>query len=207
MADTVFEPESGRVTRQLREEIIDGTRRPGGRLVERDLAEELGVSRVPIRDALHALVAEGLVTPRPRSWAVVREFTAADIADLDEMRAVVEPLVFELAAQRRTSAGLARLRAVVADEVAAGQASDRRRARRSAADFHETVTVLAANELLVEMLRPLRSRMRRLLGQHDDPVEVAHEHLELCEAIADRDVARVRTLIGRHVTRAPGRTL
>ena len=80
---TRFEPESERVTRRLRDEILDGVRGPGDRLVERDLAAELGVSRVPVRDALRALAAEGLVTPRPRSWAVVREFTASDVADLN----------------------------------------------------------------------------------------------------------------------------
>lgn len=70
-----FEPESERVTRQLRDEIIDGVREPGSKLVERELAAELGVSRLPVREALKALVTEGLVTPRPRTWAVVREFT------------------------------------------------------------------------------------------------------------------------------------
>ena len=72
-----FTPESERVTRRLRDEIIDGVRAPGSRLVERELAESLGVSRLPVREALKTLVAEGLVTPRPRSWAVVREFTTS----------------------------------------------------------------------------------------------------------------------------------
>jgi DNA-binding GntR family transcriptional regulator len=198
-----FEPESERVTRQLRDEIIDRVRLPGSRLVERELADELGVSRVPIRDALRALVAEGLVTPRPRSWAVVRTFTAADVADLDEVRAAVEPLVFMLAANRRTSEGLQRLQTIVAAELAAADAGDATRARRAAADFHEAVTELAANDLLVEMVRPLRSRMRWALSQHDDLLAVALEHRGLCDAVADRDVARVRRLIDEHLGREP----
>ncbi|MEU8527577.1 GntR family transcriptional regulator, partial [Streptomyces sp. NPDC048629] len=75
-----FEPESERVTRQLRDEILDGVREPGSKLVERDLAAQLGVSRVPVRDALRVLVAEGLVTPRPRTWAVVH-FTVRSCVD------------------------------------------------------------------------------------------------------------------------------
>ena len=163
-----FESESERVTRRLREEIIDGLRAPGDRLVERDLAEELGVSRVPVREALKALVTEGLVTPRPRTWAVVREFTASDIADLNEVREAFESLTFRLAAKRRTREGLGRLRQVLDNELEAARAGDAVRARRAAADFHEVVTSLAGNDLLTELERPLRSRLRWLLTQHDD---------------------------------------
>ncbi len=120
-ADGDFEPELVRVTARLRDDIIDGTRPPGSKLVERDLAAELGVSRVPVRDALRVLVAEGLVTPRPRTWAVVREFTAADVADLNEVRSAFELLTFQLAAQRHHRAGLDRLRDVVEVELAAAR--------------------------------------------------------------------------------------
>ncbi|MER6605615.1 GntR family transcriptional regulator [Streptomyces sp. NPDC000927] len=194
-----FEPESERVTRQLRDQIIDGARAPGSRLVERELAAELGVSRLPIREALRALVTEGLVTPRPRTWAVVREFTPTDIADLDEVRTALETLTFRLAAQRRTRAGLAKLRADLDAELSAAHEGDAVRARRAAADFHETVTSLADNELLNELGGTLRSRMRWLLGQHDDLVEVAEEHEDLYEAIADRDVPRVEELVMKHL--------
>ncbi len=194
-----FEPESERVTRQLRDEILDGVRAPGDRLVERDLAAELGVSRVPVRDALRALVAEGLVTPRPRSWAVVREFTASDVADLNEVRAAVEPLAFRLAAQRRTRPGLDRLGAAVDAERAAARAGDAVGAHRAAADFHEIVTALAANELLSELERTMRSRMRWLLGQHGDLITIAEQHADLYAAIAERDVARVEALATEHL--------
>jgi DNA-binding GntR family transcriptional regulator len=194
-----FESEAGRVTGQLRDEILDGVRGPGDRLVERDLAAELGVSRVPVRDALRALAGEGLVTPRPRSWAVVREFTASDVADLNEVRAALEPLAFRLAAQRRTRAGLDRLRAAVDAELDAARAGDAVRAHRAAADFHEIVTALATNELLSELERTMRSRMRWLLGQHGDLTTIATQHADLYAAIADRDVARVETLATEHL--------
>ncbi len=196
---TSFMPESERVTRRLRDEILDGVRAPGSRLVERDLAAELGVSRVPVRDALRALVAEGLVTPRPRTWAVVREFTASDVADLMEVRSAFEPLAFRLAAHRHTREGLGRLRAALDEELAAATDGDAVRARRAAADFHEVVTALAANELLSELERTLRSRMRWLLGQHDDLVAIAEQHRGLYAAIAARDVARVERLVAEHL--------
>jgi len=195
-----FASESERVTRQLRDDIVDGVRAPGSRLVERELAAELGVSRIPVRDALRQLVAEGLVTPRPRSWAVVREFTAADVADLHEVRAAFERLAFRLAVERRTREGLQRLREVVDAELVAAAADDAVAARRAAADFHEVVTGLAANELLNELQRTIRSRMRWLLAQHDDLVGIAREHEALYDAIADRDVARVDALVEEHLT-------
>ncbi|MDI3417748.1 GntR family transcriptional regulator [Streptomyces luteolus] len=194
-----FEPESDRVTRQLRDDILDGVRRPGSKLVERELAAELGVSRLPVRDALKALVNEGLVTPRPRTWAVVREFSPTDISDLDEVRSALETLTFRLAAQRSTRAGLDRLRADLDAELEAARRGDAVRARRAAADFHETVTWLAANELLSELERTLRSRMRWLLSRHDDLLAVAQEHEELYDAIASRDVPRVEELVMKHL--------
>lgn len=194
-----FEPESDRVARHLRDEIVDGVRAPGGRLVERELAAELGVSRIPVRDALRQLAAEGLVTPRPRSWAVVREFTAADVADLHEVREAFERLAFRLAVERRTRDGLAQLRESVDRELRAAETGDAVAARRAAADFHEVVTALAANELLNELQRTLRSRMRWLLSQHDDLVGIAREHEALYDAIADRDAARVEQLVDAHL--------
>ncbi|RFU84694.1 GntR family transcriptional regulator [Streptomyces triticagri] len=194
-----FEPESERVTRQLRDDIVDGVRAPGSRLVERELAAELGVSRLPIRDALKALVTEGLVTPRPRTWAVVREFSPTDLADLYEVRSALDMLTFRLAAERRTREGLDRLRAALDAEMAAAEREDAVGARRAAADFHEAVTSLAGNDLLSELERTLRSRMRWLLGRHDDLLAVAKEHEDLYEAIAARDVPRVGELVRHHL--------
>ena len=194
-----YESEVERATRVLRDEILDGVRKPGSRLVERDLAADLGVSRVPVRDALKTLVAEGLVTPRPRTWATVREFTPADVADLNEVRSALEVLTFRLAANRRTREGLERLRAVLDLEVAAVHAGDAPQARRAAADFHETVTSIAGNDLLFEIDGLLRSRIRWLLVQHENIAEVAAEHEALYDAIAQRDVARASTLILAHM--------
>lgn len=194
-----FEPESVRVTDQIRNEIVDGVRAPGSKLVERDLANELGVSRLPIRDALKTLVAEGLVTPRPRTWAVVREFTASDIADLSEVRRALELMSFELAAQRHTRQGLAELRAVLDEELHSAHRGDATASRRAAAQFHDVVTQLAGNDLLVELNGILSSRMRWLLSQHDDLLGMAEEHEALYEAIAARDVAAMPVLVHAHL--------
>ncbi|MBB5976804.1 GntR family transcriptional regulator [Kribbella solani] len=198
----VRESEAERVARRLRDEILDGVRRPGERLVERELAAGLEVSRVPVREALKVLVAEGLITLRPRSWAVVRTFTDSDIADLTEVRAAFEPLTFRLAAERRTREGLDRLRRTLDGQLAAARTGDAVVARRKAADFHEIVTELASNELLIEIERPLRSRMRWLLTQHDDLKAVAEQHMELYAAIANRDADLAERMASEHLAQS-----
>lgn len=191
--------ETVRVTEALRDEIIDGQRAPGSRLVERNLASELGVSRVPVREALKQLASEGLVTHRPNTWATVREFSPSDVADLGEVRQAFDLLAFELAAQRHTREGLAALEATLEAGRRQAEAGDAVGAHRSAADFHAQVTELSGNRLLVEVGELLDSRMRWQLSQHDELDVVATEHAELFDAIAHRDVDRVRELAAHHL--------
>ncbi|RXR26187.1 GntR family transcriptional regulator [Oerskovia turbata] len=198
-ADQPFEPEADRVARIVREQIIDGDRAPGDRLVERDLAAELGVSRVPVRDALKVLIAEGLVTPRPRTWAVVRTFTDADVDDLIEVRSALETLTFRLAADRRTPDAVAALEAVLDREARAAREHDAKAAHRAGADFHELVATTAASPLLDEIGALTASRLRWLLGQHLDLQEMVDEHRALLAAIRAGDGQEAARLAVGHV--------
>lgn len=191
--------EAGRVARIVREQIVDGARPPGSRLVERDLATELGVSRVPVREALAVLAAEGLVTPRPRTWAVVRTFTPDDVEHLIEVRSALEPLTFRLAAERCTPEQVAVLAAALDRQEHAARTGDATGARRAAADFHEAAAATAANPVLDEIAGLTASRMRWLLGQHEDLAEMVAEHRALLDAIRDGDGERAANLAIRHL--------
>lgn len=193
------ELESVRVTRILRDDIIFGRRAPGARLVERDIAAELSVSRLPVREAIRALVSEGVVVARPRSWAVVRQFTHRDIRDFAEVREAIETLVFVFAAERHDQAGIARLRAAYEDEFLAAQIGDAEGARRSAAEFHAIAGDLAGNDMLSELISVFLTRLRWLFGQHDDLPAMAEEHRIILEAITARDVDALRVLIPQHM--------
>ncbi|ACZ22703.1 transcriptional regulator, GntR family [Sanguibacter keddieii DSM 10542] len=193
----IAEPE--RVTRLLRDQIVDGDRPPGSRLVERELAAALGVSRVPVREALQTLAAEGLVTQRPRSWAVVRTFTDDDLLDLVEVRSAIEVLTVRLAAERRTPEQLRDLSAALARETSAASSGDATEARRAAADFHEVVSTMAGNTVLDEISALTASRMRWMLGQHDDLGAMAAEHAALLDAVRDGDVERADCLAQEHL--------
>ena len=194
-----FAPEAERVAAVLRDQIVDGARAPGSRLVERDIAAEMAVSRIPVRDALRDLVTEGLVTPRPRTWAVVRTFTTADIDELIEVRSALETLAFRRAAERGTADQLAALADHLAIEERASRGGDAPTARRAAADFHETVVAMAANQLLSELFASTRSRIRWLLGQHSDLDRMTAEHAELYRALVERDGARAAVLAEAHL--------
>src|SRR5256885_15004848 len=91
-----------RTLRAIRDDVIRGTFRPGQRLTEDSLAERYGVSRVPIREALRTLEAEGFVYSRPYVGTFVAELTEDEAADLLEIRAALEPLCAARAAVRRT---------------------------------------------------------------------------------------------------------
>ncbi|POH68406.1 GntR family transcriptional regulator [Cryobacterium zongtaii] len=193
------ELESSRVATWLRDAILDGVRDPGSKLIERDLAAEFGVSRVPVRDALKMLDGEGLVELRPRTWAIVREFTAADLADLDEVRQVLDPMAFRLAAERHRRDGLELLRVALENEQESARVDNILVSRRAAADFHEIAVQLADNQLLSDLMGTIRSRLRWSLVQHDDLKHITDEHVALYEAVRDRDGDRASALASDHV--------
>lgn len=193
------ELESTRVTRILRDDIILGRRPPGARLVERDIAAELNVSRLPVREAIRTLVSEGIVLARPRTWAVVRGFTQRNIRDFGEVREVVETLAFVFAAERHDDEGIERMREASDREIAAALAGDVDGARIAASEFHHIAYELSDNESLMELISVFVTRMRWMFGQHDNVLEIAREHQEILEAVANRDVEGLKVLIPKHL--------
>lgn len=192
--------ESSRVTEILREDILLGRRLPGSRLIERDIAAELQVSRLPVREAIRALVSEGVVVATPRTWAVVRSFSAQDLQDFAQVRQAMETLAFELATQRAGEAGLRLLESIVEEEEAAAAAGDAERSRIASANFHITAVELARNAMLSELAASLVTRLRWLFGQHDDLAEMAVAHRDIVRAMQAGDVVAIRHLIPAHLT-------
>lgn len=107
LRDVVFE--------NLREAILEGKLEPGQRLMEVQLAEQLGVSRTPVREAIRKLELEGLVVMLPRKGAYVADVSLKDIIDVLEIRSTLEGLAAYLAADRITEEGVERLKAIAED--------------------------------------------------------------------------------------------
>ena len=199
MLGAVGELESARVARILRDDIVQGRRLPGDKLIERDIAAELDVSRLPVREAIRVLVAEGIVLVKPRSWAVVREFSLRDLRDLSEIREAIETMIFVFAAERHDEAGIEQLRTTLEREEAAARDGDVEAARDAASQFHQVATELAGNEMLDELIRAFVTRLRWLFGQHDDLPRMAAEHRVIFDAMVARDTDALRLLLPRHL--------
>ncbi|MER6676706.1 GntR family transcriptional regulator [Streptomyces sp. NPDC000983] len=191
----------------LRRRIVEGELQPGQRLVERDLAAGLEVSRIPLREALRLLEADGLVLLVPHKGALVAPFTPADVRDLFDVRESLESLAARLAAERADRPGLDRLAARLDSARTATRAADRDAIAAANAGFHTDIVDLADNPLLTGMLRPLEARTHwlfRLTAQRD-PAQQCTEHEELYEAIAARDTGRAAALAHDHI--AAGRAV
>lgn len=184
------------VTQEIRRQIIEGELRPGDRLVERSVAERLGVSRSPVREALQVLIFEGfLVAETPRRLAV-RRWSRRDVEHLFEVREALEPSVTALAARRATPEDVDRLTRLL-DETRA--ATDETVLHRLSADFHDIVTEIAANEQLTRLMQSIQGRMRWLMQQNKDWTRLLEEHAILVQLIATNSEGAAKEFALAHV--------
>ncbi|WP_245797787.1 GntR family transcriptional regulator [Mangrovactinospora gilvigrisea] len=184
----------------LLERIVEGGLRPGQRMVERDLAAELGVSRVPVREALRRLSVEGLVVLVPRQGALVAPFTPADVEDLFDVRERLEGLAARRAAERADADDLAALGGLLDAARAARDAGDERDFARANAGFHLAVVRASGNALLEQMTAPLAQKLRwlfRLTADRDGAQQCA-EHAALLAAVSAGDADRAEALAREH---------
>ncbi|MFB7586897.1 GntR family transcriptional regulator [Streptomyces sp. NPDC056169] len=194
--------------------IVDRRYAQGARLVEREVAEELGMSRVPVREALRALVAEGLLELLPHSGVRVRRLERADVEHLYE---VWEPLAVQasrlaaraLAARGAASGaagteGLAALEATLRQAESAAAAGEGTREVAAHTAFHEGVVELAGNPLLARTMEQLSWQLRLLFGLREEPAHMRAQHAEMFRHIAagDAEAAAASTLLHVRDSRA-----
>ncbi|WP_067139665.1 GntR family transcriptional regulator [Microtetraspora malaysiensis] len=191
----------------IRERIVEGGWHPGRRIVERDVAAELGISRIPLREALRRLHDEGLVILVPRQGALVSPFTPADVSDLFDIREYLEELAARRAAERADESILSRLREPLRAAEDARARGDERGLALANATFHTEVVNASGNALLQSIMDPLATKLRWLfrLTSVRDPGRQCAEHAQLFEAIAARDSEKAGTLARAHA--AAGREL
>lgn len=183
--------------------ILSRVLQPGEHLRESELAARLGVSRNPVREALHALRRAGWVELRPRHGAFVRSPTPAEVEQFFHVRTVLEVESARLAAQRSDKSAVTALRAQLQD----GKRAQKRRDTQAMVDanvrFHATVTELAGNSVLAELLVHLDKRLR----WHFTPVAVVRgpdswrEHAELLAALAAKDSEHAAAVMRTHTER------
>ncbi|MDI2030123.1 GntR family transcriptional regulator [Saccharopolyspora sp. TS4A08] len=190
---------SARAREAVRERIIDRRYPQGVRLVEREVAEELGMSRVPVREALRSLVADGLLELLPNSGVRVRTITRDDVHHLYE---VWEPLAVQASrlAARATADDPERaadLEQALDDAERAAAAGAGAREVTAHAAFHERVVDLAGNPLLTRTMEQLNGLLRLLFGMREEPAHMRAQHSEMFRRIAagDEEAAAAATLL------------
>jgi DNA-binding GntR family transcriptional regulator len=192
------------VADELRRGILIGQRKPGDRLVEDRLSSELGVSRVPIREALRLLAAEGLVEVQPRRGASVAEFSAELAHDLVDVRAMLEGLNARLAARNRAPAIVAELRQVLAEGNVAAQSGNVADLVRLNGAFHDKLAEAGRNRILWDIMRTLRERTSLVFAANsaNRSQQDWDEHSRILAAIIEGDEELASLLATRHVHRA-----
>jgi DNA-binding GntR family transcriptional regulator len=195
----------------IRERITSGSLARGARVHQEDLAEELGVSRTPVREALRRLAAEGLVEMRTNRGARVADVDQAGMRVSYEARTVIEPGAARLAAAQRLEEPLARMRAAVAE-----QRRSLRNVRRSFEanrEFHLALAAASGNEFLSQFAERLwvarigETIYERQVETQERMLLDVREHEQILEAIEAGDARRAESLTRRHLADAMKRSM
>ena len=194
-------PLTSLIAKEIRERILNGELAPGERLVESRLSAELGVSRVPVREALRSLAADGVVTIEPRRGASVTAYSAAHIQELVEVRATLEALNAKLAARRHNPELIAKLQQIVSQGAEIAKSNDPKQLQEDNVNFHEALAGVAANSVLRDMVRSLRDRTAPIFAPHSRKRarENWEEHAAIVRAVIAGDAELAGLLAARHV--------
>lgn len=209
MKDSIrLDPDSDRPLREvvflrLRRAILQGELDPGERLMEIRLAEQLGVSRTPVRDAIHKLVEEGLVSIVPRCGAVVAGITDKDMRDVLEVRITLEKLAVSLCTERITADGVERLKE--ANEKFRKTVASGELIKIAEADvaFHDIIYSITDNKRLLQIINDLREQIYRYrleyLKNDKARLELVGEHNRIIKYISEGDIEKAKTAIREHI--------
>lgn len=197
-------PRGARVYESLRESIRSGRLPPGERLRETDIAERLGVSRTPVREALRRLQSDGLVTFAPWRGMTVAALDLAQLEELYDMREVLESAAARFAATNASDADVAWLRSLLEEQSAAGsEAGALERINRA---FHDAIYRAAHNRYLLGALSSLADSLGLLKNTTFSiagrPESGLAEHRRIVDAIADRDPEAAEDAARRHIAKA-----
>ena len=191
------------VAARLRTMLVEGHIAPGAKLNERELCEQLHVSRTPLREAIKLLAAEGLVDLLPNRGAVAVRLTEADVLHAFEVLAALEGLSGELAAQRISAAETDEVRALHYEMLDCFTRRDLSGYYRLNARIHEAINRAAGNPVLSQTYRAINARVQSLrFRTNQDGAKwqrAVQEHERMVEALATRDAAGLRQLLVEHL--------
>lgn len=162
----------------IREMVLGGELRPGDRLVEERLTEELGISRPPLREALRLLEQEGLLLSMPRRGVIVTPLSAQDVYEIFTLRTAYERMAIDLGVPCQDPELLARCHRAIGAMVGAAEAEDRSQFVRSSFEFHVAMVGLARHRRLEEAYRGLSLQLHIYIAANTRAREERNESLE-----------------------------
>ena len=201
-----YQPLRETVCEALRDAIRNGILEPGERLMEVQLAEELGISRTPVREAIRKLEQEGYVIMMPRRGTYVSSVSVNDIKEIFEIRSALESLSTGLAARRIEPDELEKLRALLTEIEGHIQRKDIDKIVETDIKFHGLLYQVSRNERLVTIISNLKEQLARFrtlsMSYPGRLQETLQEHRAMVEAIAAGDVEAARDAAERHMEQA-----
>ncbi|WP_338817881.1 HTH-type transcriptional repressor RspR [Moorella thermoacetica] len=203
----VIQPVRGqKVYEEIKEAIINNTLKPGTMLQERIIAEKLGVSRTPVREALRRLNSEGLIELIPGKGATVTKITIEDIREIMQVREPLECLAVKLAAERIQPRDIKFLEELLADwerEINNPGNIDFQFLSAKDIAFHEHIIKVAGNKRLAYILNILRDQIHRitfLTQDNRNRIETSNpQHLRILEALKQRDPLGAEQSMRQHM--------
>lgn len=191
------------VFKTLRQAILTGELKPGERLMEIHLANKLGVSRTPIREAIRMLELEGLVTMIPRRGAEVASITRKSLQDVLEVRRALDALAVELACERISEEELASLRTACDHFAEVTKTGDATQIARADVDLHDIIVQATDNERLKQLVNNLSEQMYRYRFEYIKDAskhgQLIEEHEIIYHAIANKDKEVAAQAVKTHI--------
>lgn len=199
-------PLRSRIADLLREAILRGDLRPGQALTEVSLAQQLRVSRAPVREAFRSLSEEGLLETVPYKGTRVRPLTHLDIEETYSLRGQLETFAVSRILQNPLPVDLGPLDALTVSMQERAAAGDIAGLNLEDEHFHKTLIALADHALLMSVWTTVSLRVRQIMAlrnrQNQDLMEVALNHLPIVAALKNCDLAAAQAYIERHVSSA-----
>ncbi len=192
------------VASTLRQMLVEGLIPPGGKLNERELCEELNISRTPLREVIKMLAVEGLVELLPNRGSVAIELSPADVRHTFEVMAGLEGLSGELAAQRITESELDEIKALHFEMMAAYTRRDLSAYYQLNAAIHRAINQAAKNPVLTATYNQVNARLQALRFRSNQDGEkwqhAVDEHAAMIEALSARDPEALRRVLMSHLS-------
>ncbi len=191
------------VVERIRTAIIEGRLKPGDRITETELTEQLGVSRTPVREALIVLESEGLIVSARNRGTVVRAYSEQDVSDIFSMRTILENFAGDLIMGRLGEADFVSLNESIHSQKKAIQSADFRLVRRIDMAFHRYIVERSNHSLLIRQWSEIVAQIAAVLYLRAEAIpnydesQSINDHIGILQAYKDQDLARLHQLNGK----------